>query len=383
MSEIDDLKRLREQAPAKPFWKKAVMLVAKLAVSGLLVYLVVKDVPFFEENAPEPGRSVEAMLKRVSIPLFLFAGLFHLVGYLITTLRWKVLLAGSGYRVKYRPLFVSWICAGFFNAIMPSIIGGDVLLMYYSAKYIGDGYKTAPIIFISRVTGITALIMICGVAILFKMSVLVAQASELTMFWLLPGLFALGVVAMVVAVQPPVAAFIERMFDALPVVRKFSGKLKMIFSAFKVYRDRKKYILTALLLSVAFHLNIVTYYYVCTVALGLHAEVIDVFIGAPIVLMLMMLPITINGIGVRSWGFQTLVRLKPGEGIMMEMIDIFWRTFYGVLGGLFLVLRRRSSTSETWLLEKEDVAAPDLSAFAGGVPAGVGGERPASGADGS
>jgi uncharacterized protein (TIRG00374 family) len=366
--EIKDLKDL-QTGPKKPLWKRLAVLLAKICVSAGLLYLLLKDVPFTEAAAKEPGQSIEAMLGKVSIPLFIFAGCFHMVGYVITTFRWKVLLAGSGYRVRYFPLLISWVSAGFFNAIMPSIIGGDVLLMYYSSRYIGDGFRTAPIIFIARVTGITALIMICGVAILFKLSTLMTQASELTLFWLFPVFFALGVICLVIAVQPRVAAGIENLIDRIPVVRKFGGKFKLIFATFRVYRNRKKHLFAALGLSVLFQLNIVFYYYVCTVALGLGAQAVNVFVGAPIVLMLMMLPISIGGIGVRSWGFQKLVELKPGQGIMMEMIDVFWRTFYGLLGGLFLLIRkRRPGEAGGWVIEKEEVEAPDLSAFTRGIP---------------
>ena len=399
-AEIKDFKDL-QTGPKKPAWKRAVMLLVKIAVSaGLLYFFCLRKVPFTEEAAKrnpylkceECGQefrdikwqegltcpnekcgsertvpahhSVEGMLGKVSIGLFMVAGCFHIIGYLLTTLRWKVLLAGSGYRVRYLPLLISWVSAGFFNAIMPSIIGGDVLLMYYSSRYIGDGYRTAPIIFIARVTGITALIMICGVAILFKISALMAQASELTLFWLFPVFFALGVVYLAIAVQPRVAAFIENLIDRIPVVRKFGGKFKLIFATFRVYRDRKKHLFIALALSVLFQLNIVFYYYVCTIALGLGAQAINVFVGAPIVLMLMMLPITIGGVGVRAWGFETLVELKPGQGVMMEMIDVFWRTFYGLLGGVFLLIRkRRPGKAGGWVIEKEEVEAPDLSAF--------------------
>ncbi len=399
-SEIKDFKDL-QTGPKKPAWKRAVMLLVKIAVSGgLLYFFCFRGVPFTEKTAKlnpylkcekcgqefrsvkwkegltcpnekcgsretvPAHHSIEGMLGKVSIGLFLVAGCFHIIGYLLTTFRWKVLLAGSGYRVRYLPLLISWVSAGFFNAIMPSIIGGDVLLMYYSSRYIGDGYRTAPIIFIARVTGITALIMICGVAILFKISTLMTQSSELTLFWLFPLFFALGVVCLVIAVQPRVAAFIENLIDRIPIVKKFGGKFKLIFATFRVYRDRKKHLFTALGLSILFQLNIVFYYYVCTIALGLDAQPINVFVGAPIVLMLMMLPITIGGVGVRSWGFQTLVELKRGQGIMMEMIDVFWRTFYGLLGGLFLLIRKkRPGEAGGWVIEKEEVEAPDLSAF--------------------
>ncbi|MFC1671737.1 lysylphosphatidylglycerol synthase transmembrane domain-containing protein [Planctomycetota bacterium] len=366
---ITDIKDL-QTGPKKPLWKKLAFLLIKIGVSGgLLYYFCLRKVPFTEASAAEPGQSIEAMLNNVIIPLFIFAGCFHLVGYVLTTFRWKVLLAGSGYRVRYFPLLISWVSAGFFNAIMPSIIGGDVLLMYYSSRYIGDGYRTAPIIFIARVTGITALVLICGVAILFKISTLMTQASELTLFWLFPVFFALGVICLMIAVQPRVATAIENLIDKIPVVKKFGGKFKMIFATFRVYRNRKKHLFAALGLSMLFQLNIVFYYYVCTIALGLEVPAVNVFIGAPIVLMLMMLPITISGIGIRSWGFQQLVGLKAGQGIMMEMIDVFWRTFYGLLGGLFLLIRKkRPEEAGGWVISKEEVDAPDLSAFAKGIP---------------
>ncbi len=351
--------------PRKPLWKRLLLLLLQLVVSVGLLYLLLRKIPFRAAPGEPLEKSLVGMLRNVSLPLFFFVGIFHLIGYAITTFRWKVLLAGSGYRVKYFPLLISWICAGFFNAIMPSIIGGDVLLMYYSARHIGDGYRTAPIVFISRVTGITALVLIASVAILFKVLVLLTPATTVAAYWLVPALFTAGVVVLVIAVHPRVAAVIESLFDRLPVIRKFSGKLKMIFATFRVYRERRGHLFAALGLSILFHLNVVTYYYMCTVALGLDVAAIDAYIMSPIVIMLLMMPISIGGIGVRGVSFQKLLRLGEGQGILMEMIDVFWRLFFGLLGGAFLLVRRvRPSKTGDWLIAHEEVAAPDLSAFA-------------------
>ncbi|HIE51258.1 MAG TPA: flippase-like domain-containing protein, partial [Armatimonadetes bacterium] len=299
--------------------KRLIVTAVWVGVSAGLIYGLMRGVS---------GEEFRARLAQVSPALALACGLFHLIGYLITTLRWKVLLAGQGYQVRYWPLLFSWVGAGFFNAFLPGIVGGDVLLMYYSAKYIGDGYQTAPVVFIARLTGLTALLMICAVAVLFKLSILLTAEESLLRFWLFPLLFLLGVVGLIIAVQPRVAASIERLLDRVP----FGSKLKTIFLAFRVYRERKQHLLVALGLSVLFHLNVVLYYYMCTVALGLGTGALDVFAGAPLVIMLMMLPISFGGIGVRGWGFKVLLQLTRPQALLIEALDVLWRYLCGLLG---------------------------------------------------
>jgi len=331
------------------------MTVAWLCISAALILRMASGVRWDE---------FKERLAEASLPLMLLCGAFHFVGYLITTLRWKVLLAGQGYHVRYWPLLFSWVGAGFFNAFMPGIVGGDVLLMYYSARFIGDGYRTAPVVFICRITGLAALIMICAVAVLFKLSTLLAAREGLAMFWLFPSIFALGLIALVIAVQPRVAASIERALDRVP----FGGKFKVIFKAFRVYRERRKHLLAAVGLAVLFQCNVMLYYYACTVALGFGTSAIDVFAGAPIVVMLMMLPISFGGIGVRAWGFKMLVGITSVQSLLIETLDGAWRYVCSLLGlAVFLARLVRPPQPGRWLISKEEIAVPDLSEFARGL----------------
>ena len=339
----------------RPLWQRLLMTVAWLCISAALILRMASGVRWDE---------FKERLAEASLPLMLLCGAFHFVGYLITTLRWKVLLAGQGYHVRYWPLLFSWVGAGFFNAFMPGIVGGDVLLMYYSARFIGDGYRTAPVVFICRITGLAALIMICAVAVLFKLSTLLAAREGLAMFWLFPSIFALGLIALVIAVQPRVAASIERALDRVP----FGGKFKVIFKAFRVYRERRKHLLAAVGLAVLFQCNVILYYYACTVALGFGTSAIDVFAGAPIVVMLMMLPISFGGIGVRAWGFKMLVGITSVQSLLIETLDVAWRYVCGLLGlAVFLARLVRPPQPGRWLISKEEIAVPDLSEFARGL----------------
>jgi len=344
-----------EKSAKRPLWQRLVVTAVWLGVSAALILQMASKVRWDE---------FKERLAEASLPLMLLCGAFHFVGYLITTLRWKVLLAGQGYHVRYWPLLFSWVGAGFFNVFMPGIVGGDVLLMYYSARHIGDGYRTAPVVFICRITGMTALIMICAVAVLFKLSTLLAAKEGLAMVWLFPAFFVLGLIALVIAVQPRVAAAIERVLGRVPL----GGKFKIIFKAFRVYRERKKHLLAALGLAVLFQCNVILYYYACTVALGFGTSAIDVFAGAPIVVMLMMLPISFGGIGVRAWGFKMLVGITSVQSLLIETLDVAWRYVCGLLGLIvFLARLARPPQAEQWLIRKEEIAVPDLSEFARGL----------------
>jgi len=200
--------------------------------------------------------------------------------------------------------------------------------------------------------------------VLFKLSTLLAAREGLAMFWLFPSLFALGLIALVIAVQPRVAASIERALDRVP----FGGKFKVIFKAFRVYRERRKHLLAAVGLAVLFQCNVILYYYACTVALGFGTSAIDVFAGAPIVVMLMMLPISFGGIGVRAWGFKMLVGITSVQSLLIETLDVAWRYVCGLLGlAVFLARLVRPPQPGRWLISKEEIAVPDLSEFARGL----------------
>lgn len=330
------------ERPRKPLAKRILALgVAAVISAGIIAWMIYG----INRTAAEQGypqfsvRGIYDTWVECGLVWLLGCGVFHLIGYCVTSWRWRTLLMAQGYKVKYPPLIASFLTAGFFNNILPSIVGGDLVLAYDSATRIGNGYRTVPVLVVARMCGLLALIVICVSAVLVKMSLLLSAQQEFGAVWSFIIAFGLVVLALVIAVQPRVATAIENLMDRLPVVRKVSGKLKMIFGVFRAYRERKKYLFAALAISVLFHLNVVAYYYAISWVLGLDVAPLDMLVAAPIVIMMMMVLPSINGIGVRDKGFSMMLGLDPRVAITYACVDLGLRVLYGLIGGVNVIIR--------------------------------------------
>lgn len=324
------------ERPRKPLARRIMALALAVAISaGILAWMI----HGINRSAAEQGyaqfsvRGIYETWTECGILWLLGCGVFHVIGYCITAWRWRVLLKAQGYFVKYPPLIASFLTAGFFNNILPGIVGGDLVLAYDSATRIGNGYRTVPVLVVARMCGLLALMVICLSAVLVKMSLLLSAQQDLGTLWMFMIVFGFVVLSLVVAVQPRVANAIENLMDRLPVVRKISGKLKMIFGVFRTYRERKRYLFAALAISVLFHLNVVAYYYAISWVLGLNVAPVDMLVAAPIVIMMMMVLPSINGIGVRDKGFNVMLGLDPRVAITYACVDLGLRILFGLIGG--------------------------------------------------
>jgi hypothetical protein len=330
------------ERPRKPLAKR---LMALGAAGGISVGIIAWMIHGINQTAAQQGNpqfSVRGIYETWAESGFLWllaCGVFHLFGYCITAWRWRTLLRAQGYLVKYPPLIASFLTAGFFNNILPSIIGGDLILAYDSATRIGNGYRTVPVLVVARMCGLLALMTISLSAVLVKMSLLLSAQLDLSALWGFMIPFSLVVLGLIVAVQPRIANAIENLMDRLPVVRKVSAKLKTIFGVFRAYRERKRYLFAALAISVLFNLNVVTYYYAISWVLGLNVAPLDMLVAGPIVIMMMMVLPSVNGIGVRDKGFSVMLGLDPRVAITYACVDLGLRILYGLVGGVVFLIR--------------------------------------------
>ncbi|MGQ9698583.1 MAG: lysylphosphatidylglycerol synthase transmembrane domain-containing protein, partial [Armatimonadota bacterium] len=66
--------------------------------------------------------------------LVLLAGSLHLVGYLVSAVRWKILLAALGADVPLGTLVSSYLVGSFFNSFLPTTVGGDVVRIWDTSR---------------------------------------------------------------------------------------------------------------------------------------------------------------------------------------------------------------------------------------------------------
>ena len=311
--------------------KKRLLIVAKVLVSlGLIVWLLRRsdlDAIWRTLAGADIGRLAAAFL------------VFFLVYWLIAA-RWRLLLAAQKVPASTVYLVNSFAISIFFNNFLPSIVGGDLYRMYDSWRLGARRSVAVSVVLVDRVTGLFALLCYAFVAS-FYAAPLVARVPSLQ--WLL--LLAVGAIAIAGwLIFAPAGRRLESLLgNRHPLLRRPLGLLEKIVSSFALFSGRHDVLLRALGLSLLAHLTSIVVHMLLLNALGIQAPLHSMFIVVPLAFLLMMVPVSINGIGLREAVF---VFLLSAFGVGAEQAIAFaWASFgltlaQGVVGGVVFLLRR-------------------------------------------
>lgn len=303
----------------------------RTAISAVLLSIVLFKVEWAKVG--EVFRELDPGMAGSAALLFL-----PLIGLL--ALRWWVLLRQQQIEVTYRQILLTTWAAQFFNSVLPGSIGGDALKLLEIYK-LAPEQKTAGTasVVVDRLTALAALVLFGGIALLFY----TPQFSFLQPDWLSKNRFwiAVGALFMVLAGGWACVAAGERIS---PVLRRFADALWL-------FVVRPAGVLAALVLAAAVHLCGFLIFYFFARALGTQITFTQVLFILPVVLFLVMLPITVNGHGLREALLIGLFQQMqigssngaplPGLVVALSVLLVSSDMLSSLPGGLWYLLRRR------------------------------------------
>ena len=313
---------------AKP-GRRRLLIAVKGAVSTLLLYWILS-----RSNLNE----VFATVGSATIYLLLFAYSLDFVGLTLSVVRWRGLLKAQSVEPSIVFLMKSFMVANFFNNFLPSTIGGDVSRAYdaYRVGRMNSGAMTSVVV--DRLLGLLTLFLFALVSLPFAGHM--TDRLPLIPFWV--GLGGAGVVAVVWAIFfSPSLPILDRLLSTLPAaIGRLAAK---VFSAFRAYRGKRTVLAKAFGVSILLQANVVLYYILIGWALGLPVPVHSFFLIIPLALFVMMLPISINGIGLRESVlalFLGVYGVGSSEAVAYAWLVYLGKLIQGSLGGVVYALRR-------------------------------------------
>lgn len=324
--------------------KKWLLLFIRIVISFSLIAYFLNSLAGEEGGL---GEAIERFLwafKSTSWSWLFPALVLHLVGFSLTSLRWKILLSAQGAQIPFLRLFLSYFMASFFNTFLPSTIGGDVVRVYDSTKITGKGAQSAVVVIIERLTGLMALVIIGGVAFLTFLSIDVEQKKFIWLFFIAA---IAGFIGLIVVAHPKIArSFLSLTGKFLP------GKIQIFvekcYSAVEIYYRYPIAFSAALAVSIVFQLNMVLYYFLIAKALNQNPSLLNFAMKIPIMIFLLMTVPAVNGLGVRTASFKELMSFPREFALAGEFVDLGMRIGWGLVGGIiFLFFRHGRPKTKT------------------------------------
>ena len=280
------------EQPESSFARRCVLLAAKLTVSiGLLLLLFSRiDVT-----------RLWATARLASIPWLCVAMLIFTVNVFIATWRWHLLLDAQRVRVAIRSLAASYLIANFFNNFLPSNIGGDVMRISDSARLAGSKTVATTVVLVDRVLGLMALVLVAALGAT-AVGRIHPAAAPIWPVWLWAGLLA-GAAASAPAFYAPDG--FGRLLRPLTVFHPewVGARIDTLTETLARFRDQPGALAACFGGAVVVQVTMVVFYF--SVADALHVDVAfsDLAVIVPISFVVQMLPVSLNGFGVREATF--------------------------------------------------------------------------------
>ncbi|PIE36101.1 hypothetical protein CSA56_01425 [candidate division KSB3 bacterium] len=326
---------IQQELQQQPSPRKRGKVIVKCLVSCLLLGYLLYNADF---------ASIWGALQHTSPLWLVIAFSLHAIGFWLTALRWKMLLAARNAHLSTWYLLRSVLIGIFFNNFLPSTVGGDVFRAYDTSKQVGSMTESMTVVVVERLSGVFTLGLFALFALLFGFS----HFGHIPIIWLAIGGLGIIFILFLAAMNPRVAAFVKNLFEhpeliRIPFFKKVQAKLKQIYEALSVYRKNSRVMIEAFFLALLLQVNVVLHYFCISHALHLGVPVLYFFLIIPVVTVVLMLPLFINGIGGREAAF--IVLLGAFQVTKPEAIAFSWVAFgmilvQGVAGGIVYALRK-------------------------------------------
>jgi hypothetical protein len=303
------------------------LMAAKLAVSVVLLVFLFSRI--------DVG-SLWASARRASVPWLAVAIGIYLANVLISVWRWRLLLDAQEIELPWRMLLGSFLVAAFFNNFLPSNIGGDVIRIADTAKAAGSKTLATTVVLTDRVIGLIGLVLVAAMGSTMAASVAGHVPSPIWPSWLWAG-FLVATMATAPAVLAP--SGVGRLLQPLTVIHPewVGGRIEGVTAALARFRTRPGAIARCFTGAVLVQATIVMFF--TAVAHALHVPVgpWDLAVVVPLSFVVQMLPVSVNGFGVREATFSfyfTRIGLSMESALLVSLVATGLGMLVSLLGAV-------------------------------------------------
>jgi len=260
---------------------KIAILIAKAALTGILVWLIASRIDF---------SSALALIGTLDTVVVVQAGLIFLGGYAIGGYRLILVLRMFGRSCSFAKGFKINLSGLFLGQVLLTFISGDAFRVWQLTKLDIDLRTAGTAIFLDRAMGSVGMIALAGLGL----APLLGIIENPLMAWGSILAVAVGITGVVIFVVLGVVVP-----DRLRTIRYF-GAVVELASANRFAWLAPRQSTAAMVASLLIHLLIVLAVYVLAHGFGLDITYFQCFMVVPIIMFLSMLPISFSGWGVRE-----------------------------------------------------------------------------------
>jgi hypothetical protein len=250
---------------------------------------------------------------------------------LVSAFKWHVLATARGLSASRGKLTVLYMVGYFFNNILPTSVGGDVVRAYELGKTDGQQAEAMASVFMERFTGLTALILFAVCTLIIDPHLL----GDLKLTLALGMVCAAYLSVIVLVFQRAALRFLLARLPFSPVQR-ILRKMQKLQEAILLYQHERRALWVSMLYSGVFYVNTVFIVYVGCLTFAHVPDLSDLFLVVPIMHILFMIPISLGGIGLQEWAYTVVLSMlgvPAAIGLSVALLYRIRTIVFGLIGG--------------------------------------------------
>lgn len=283
-------------------------------------------------------------IQDVDLRLLAAAYALNVVMIGIMAYRWQ-LLYDEVERPGYRQILSVSFMGVFFNNFLPSTIGGDAYrTMYMSRTRPQDGVSgSLSIVYVDRVTGLLGMALVGLVALLLSVGRIELPSG--VVYWI--GLLFTGLtLGLLLSLNPRFHSQILNLLSSVLGQRgqRWHIKLGHLFEQLAAYSNRRGLLMKALTLSVILRVIWIVGCYLIGLSLNLAVPFMAFLVAVPLIELIRMVPITLQGIGIREGLFVLFFAyygVSTPDATLLAILVYLLLNLNGIVGGFLFMASRR------------------------------------------
>lgn len=270
----------------------------------------------------------------LSVPVYylLWSFFLYVFAHFVNSLKWHFLLREHDLLKLFRLTLV----AQYYSLLLPGQIAGEAVKTYRLGKEQSNAERIVASVLVDRLTGLIGLLLV-GTAGLFWSEVSVPQPLILGLgIAMLAGVGALYSVHFQWFVDT-INCFFRLLNTSYPAMAGLTSQIRLLINEWRRYLEQPKVLIFSVLLGIVFQLSAVLITNILAIGLNIHLSFADwswIFSAVSIVVIL---PITISGIGLREGAFIGLlgcIGVQSEQALSLSFLLFGIQVIGAIIGGI-------------------------------------------------
>ncbi len=269
-------------------------------------------------------------LKNANIFLLLIASFLNLTERFELTFKWNLLLKVRNISVKFGRLFLINAIGSFLGIFLPSSLGTDVVRGYYLVKDNSEKSVSISSVFVDRVLGMFSLLTFGVVSVFFAGDLI----DKFNIKFYVVALFIIVFIGFYIFQRTESVNFIQNLLKRIKN-KKIVDNILSLHNSILEYKKHPKTLSFAFIITLLVQVTRVLTYYFIALAFNIHIPIVYFFLFIPLIMLVMMIPISIGGLGVKEGtfvAFFTLIGMSVNDAVIIS----FMNSFLDILNTLIL-----------------------------------------------